>query len=102
LTAPERVHYSYKLEGVDADWVHAGSRRIVNYNNLRQGSYRLVVMAELPGGTPSERSYSFVILPHFYETAWFLVLCLMFVLGAAIAGYRFRLRHIRSRFTLVL
>ena len=45
LTAPERVQYSHKLEGLDADWVAAGHRREINYNSLRHGNYRFLVRA---------------------------------------------------------
>ena len=34
LSAPERVQYSYRLEGLDPDWVRAGGRRVINYNSL--------------------------------------------------------------------
>src|SRR5262249_19749558 len=72
LAAPERLSYSYRLEGVDAGWVQAGNRQSTTYNNLRHGSYRFVVSAQVSGGPARESSYSFVILPHFYETAWFV------------------------------
>ena len=57
LSAPERVRYSYKLEGLDPDWVRPATRRVINYNSLPHGHYRFVVRAELPGGPASERSY---------------------------------------------
>jgi ligand-binding sensor domain-containing protein len=46
LSAPERVRYSYKLEGLDADWVQAGSRRTINYNSLKHGTARRPVQRE--------------------------------------------------------
>ena len=55
LSAPEQVRYSYRLDGVDTDWVRAGSRRVINYNSLGHGDYRFTVRAEIPGG-PAERA----------------------------------------------
>jgi len=83
LSAPEQVQYSYKFEGVDPDWVRAGSRRLINYNSLHHGHYRFLVRATLPGGPFSERDYAFDVLPHFYETAWFRILAVVLAVGAA-------------------
>ena len=102
LSAPERVQYFYKLEGLDADWVPAGSRRLINYNSLRHGNYRFFVRAELPGGPSSSESYEFEMRPQFWETAWFRALVGVALLATAWAIYQLRLRQIRSRFALVL
>jgi diguanylate cyclase (GGDEF)-like protein len=39
FSAPDRNRYAYKLEGLDHDWVAAGSARRASYTNLRPGSY---------------------------------------------------------------
>ena len=102
LSAPDRVQYWRKLEGFDTDWVRAGVRRVMNYNNLRHGKYRFLVRAELPGGPATQNAYDFEILPQFYETAWFRVLCVAVGIAIAWAIYQLRLRQIRYRFSLVL
>jgi signal transduction histidine kinase/sugar lactone lactonase YvrE len=102
LSAPERVEYSYKLEGLEPEWVSAGSRRLISYNSLDHGSYRFVVRARIPGGPASEQSFAFVLLPYFYETAWFRLLMVLLLLAAAWEVYQMRLRQIRYRFGLVL
>ena len=56
LSAPERVQYSYRLDGLDHDWVRPAARRVINYNSLAHGHYRFMVRAELPGGPASEAS----------------------------------------------
>jgi signal transduction histidine kinase len=60
------------------------------------------VGAHLPDGPVSEESYSFELLPRFYETAWFRLLCAALVLACAWAVFRLRVRQIRYRFALVL
>jgi signal transduction histidine kinase/ligand-binding sensor domain-containing protein len=102
LSTPERVRYSYRLEGLDRDWVTSVSRRVTNYNSLPHGGYRFVVRAGIPGGPSGETSFSFVLQPHFYETAWFRYLCVALG-GAAMWGlFRLRVRQLRERFALVL
>jgi signal transduction histidine kinase len=102
LSAPEQVSYWYRLTPLESNWVPAGSRREINYNTPRHGNYRFSVRAELPGGQPSETSYTFDVLPHYYETAWFRALVAAALLALAWAIYQLRLRQIRSRFSLVL
>ena len=102
LGTPERVRYSYRLEGLDRDWVTAVSRRVTNYNSLPHGDYRFVVRAGIPGGPWSETSFSFALKPHFYETAWFRYLIAALSAAAIWGLFRLRVRQIRQRFALVL
>jgi signal transduction histidine kinase len=103
LSAPERVQYSHKLEGVDTDWVFAGRRREVDYNSLRPGKYRFLVRAELPGRAPSaETVYVFEQLPEFYETTWFRLLCAAVLIAIAGGVYLIHIRQLRYRFSAVL
>jgi len=102
LGAPERVTYEYRLEGLDTDWISAGSRRIVNFNTLSNGNYRFVVRASVLEAPSSEAAFSFIVLPHYYEEAWFLWLCAASFLAAIYGLYLLRLKQIRGRFALVL
>jgi signal transduction histidine kinase/ligand-binding sensor domain-containing protein len=102
LSAPERVTYYYKLEGLDHNWISAGSRRVVSYNTLGHGHYRFVVRASVPGLPLSEASFGFEVLPHFYDKAWFLSLCAASFIAAIYGLYQLRLKQIRGRFSLVL
>jgi len=58
LSAPERVRYSYMLEGFEHEWIDAGQRRVINYNSLAHSQYRFRVRAEVAGGglLPRHRS----------------------------------------------
>ena len=101
LSAPERVRYSYKLDGLDSDWIAAGSRRVATYNSLGHGSYRFRVRAEVPGAPPAEASYDLQLLPHYYETGWFRTLCLGLAAFVCWMVYQLRVRQIRLRFAAV-
>ena len=102
LGAPERLQYSYRLEGLDRDWVRAGARRIADYNSLEPGRYRFIVRAQLSDRLASENSYSFELLPPFYATAWFRFLCLGLISALAWVMYRLHMMHVRDGFELVL
>jgi hypothetical protein len=101
LSAPESVRYSYKLDGLDHNWTEAGRHRVVNYNHLPPGIYRFVVQANFPQGSVGKSQFRFEVLPHLYQTAWFIALCILFSGGSVYGAYRLRVRRIHGRFTIV-
>ncbi len=102
LSAPERVRYSYKLEGLDSDWVSGSNRRAVNYIGLPHGRYRFWVRASIPGQRSSESSLAVEVRPHFFEQAYFLWLSALAGLAVIYGLYQVHLQQIRRRFALVL
>src|SRR5262249_26160746 len=54
LIAPEKNRFRYKLEGYDAEWQDAGTRRQAFYTNLRPRSYRFRVIASNNSGVWNE------------------------------------------------
>jgi signal transduction histidine kinase/streptogramin lyase len=102
LAAPERIRYSTRLEGLDSDWVPAGTRRTVNYTLLPHGHYRFWVRAELPENGFSEARIAFEILPHVYERAWFFWAAGMLLVGTVYGMHQLRVRQMSGRFAAVL
>jgi len=91
LSAAKRVNFKYKLEGFDKEWVEAGSRRVAYYTNLPPGHFRFRVMAAGDDGqwTEAAAPCALYLAPHFYQTGWFYVLCVVLGLGL-LAGVRLR------------
>jgi ligand-binding sensor domain-containing protein/anti-sigma regulatory factor (Ser/Thr protein kinase) len=102
LSAPERVTYATKLEGIDKDWVPAGAHHTIAFSSPGHGHYRFLVRSMLPEGNGSETEFSFQIAPHFYETTWFITLAVVCLLGSVYSFHRLHLRQVNSRFALVL
>src|SRR5262249_7559178 len=50
LTSQSKVRFRYRLEGFDADWVLAGTKRQASYTNLAPGHYNFVVEADPSAG----------------------------------------------------
>ncbi len=91
---PHKVRFRYRLEGFDKGWVEAGSRRFVQYTNLRPGSYHFQVLARGGDGVWSEHGDTFELelRPAFHQTWPFYVLCAA-SLGLAVWGaHRLRVR----------
>lgn len=103
FTAPERVTFRYKLEGFDENWVDAGARRVAYYTTLPPGPYTFRVAAANNDGVWNETgaALSFRLLPRFYQTYPFYLLCALLTGLAVWSLYRLRLRQMRERFALV-
>ena len=95
LTAPQRVRFRYKLEGQDKEWQDAGTRREAFYTNLDPGSYQFHVIACNNDGVWNEvgSTIGFVVLPAFWQTVWFRVLCILALVGFLWLLYLLRLKQ---------
>jgi ligand-binding sensor domain-containing protein/AraC-like DNA-binding protein len=89
--SPEKVTFKYKLEGYDRDWffLPPGKKRMAQYQNLAPGTYRFKVIASNSDGVWNNTgdSFNFTLKPLFYETLWFKVTTVLFLLALALAGY---------------
>jgi PAS domain S-box-containing protein len=70
---PEKIHFRYRLEGVDKDWQDAGTRREAFYTRLGPGRYHFRVIACNNDGVWNEEGarMDFNIAPAWYQTIWF-------------------------------
>ena len=64
--APEKVHYAYRLDGLDKDWTDIGNRNWLEFNRLSPGHYRLQVRACNNSGVWNNEGITlpFSIRPH--------------------------------------
>ncbi len=89
--APQKNRFKYKLEGVDSDWVDAETRRVAYYNNIKPGEYAFRVIGCNNEGLWNEvgSNVTFTLLPHFWQTNWFLGLAALAATGgiAGVARY---------------
>lgn len=92
FVAADNVQFRYQLEGLDKNWVDAGTRRLASYTHPPPGSYHFNVIACNNDGIWNKigDTLTVVIAPFFWETVWFkltvttiifLALCGMVVLA---------------------
>jgi ligand-binding sensor domain-containing protein/signal transduction histidine kinase len=88
--AGEKTRFRYRIDGLDADWVDAGTRRTAHYGPLPPGNCSFRVMACNNGGVWNGTSavIEFAVRPHFYQTSWFLILAVAGALGGAVFAAR--------------
>ena len=99
FSAPEKLRFRHKLEGVDAEWVETGGQREASYNQLAHGSYRFRVQACNREGVWNQAGdmLSFAVLPHFWQTGWFAGLFLVTFGGTVGSSVRYALRRRHQR-----
>ena len=99
---PQKVRFRYKLEGYDRDWQEPQGRRQAFYSNLRPGNYHFRVMASNNSGVWNEAgaTLDFNVAPAYFQTEWFLVLCIATVSVALYLLLRLRLRYAAQRVRL--
>jgi signal transduction histidine kinase len=104
LSAPLRTRFKFRLEGFDADWVDAGTRRQVFYTNLPPRAYQFRVVSSRHDGTWDEPGavWAFTIQPMFYQTSGFIIACIVGIALAVGASWRLHLRRVRKEFSLLL
>jgi ligand-binding sensor domain-containing protein/signal transduction histidine kinase len=97
--APQNQWFRYKLEGYESNWELVGQRHSAFFTNLKPGKYRFLVQACSADGVSSGEAASFqvMLLPFFYQTAWFYLACVGFVLSGFIGIYSWRVRFMTRR-----
>ena len=78
---PEKITFSYMLEGFDKNWIDAGNKRAVSYTNLPGGDFIFKVKAYNSSGIASDKIaiFKIKIIPPFWKTWWFFLLILLAV-----------------------
>ncbi|MCB1049321.1 MAG: diguanylate cyclase [Acidobacteria bacterium] len=95
---PMAVKYEYQLQGFDPDWVPTDAlNRRASYTRVPPGNYAFRLRAVSPQGQPflGERVLNVRVLPAFYQTWWFMALCVLLTLGLLLGVYSLRMRVVR-------
>lgn len=93
--SPENT-YMYKLEGLDPEWVQAGTRRYAAYASLEPGLYTFRVKGSNGDGFWNEQGACLRVLirPPWWGTRWFQGSALVMVAVAAYGLYRYQVSRI--------
>lgn len=87
------LRYEYRLAG--SDWVDAGPQRAVLFDHLPRGSRLLELRAVNQHGLASPATtITLVVVPPFWQRAWFLASLAAVTIGSALAIHRVRLQRL--------
>ena len=96
---PRNNRYMYLLEGLDRQWIDAGTRRFASYADLKPGSYIFRVRGANADGVWNENGQQlpFVILPPWWQTWWFRTLAGLTVFSVLVLLFRFQQSRSRAQ-----
>ena len=88
------IEFSYQLEGFDKSWSPWSNKSEKDYTNLPSGSYTFKIKARNNlGGESAIINYKLTILPAWYQTWWFYLICFI---GVCFLVYLIILRQKRK------
>jgi signal transduction histidine kinase/ligand-binding sensor domain-containing protein len=92
LIKSEQIKFRYKLEGLEEEWIEAGTKRTVDYSYLPAGTYTFRLIAANANGIWNNEGTAIQIIVHpfFYRTWWFIGL-----LALASGGFVWWMYHTR-------
>ena len=93
------MQYFFQLQGVDEDWVAAGTQRFASYTNLSPGHYTFKVQCENRDGIPSKNITTLNIYIHhpWWFTWWAYCLYALFAVGITFSLYRNRINQLEGK-----
>ena len=105
FVVPEKVRFKYRLEGLEPDWVDAGTKRSANYSHIPPGSYTFHVIACNSDGVwnDSGATLAFTVQPYFWQEWRFRIpagLAAVASLAGAVAGIVLWIARRRMRLKL--
>lgn len=95
--APDRIRYSYKIDGFDTTWISAMGHSLT-FTNLDPGRYTLRVRASYNGrawGPPA--TITIQVLTPWWQSLYFRLLFLGTVILLIYGFYRYRVRWLQAR-----
>ena len=94
--SPQQNRYAYRLEGLDEDWIDAGTRPVAVYTSVPPGHYTFRVRGSNGDGVWNEAGLALpvTITPPYWQTWWFRLLALAFVGVLLGVAYRLRVRRL--------
>jgi signal transduction histidine kinase/ligand-binding sensor domain-containing protein len=101
LSSASKLRFRYLLEGVDEDWVYAGTARDATYNNIPSGAYRFRVSTTANGEWTEAARWEFAVAPPFYRTPTFFAVSALGLALVLTMGWWLRLRAVRNQYALV-
>lgn len=97
FTNPEKNQIACKLENFDKDWIYYGTRRYINFTNLKAGEYVLKVKSANNQGFWNEADILTIpisIAPPFWQKWWFYLLSFVVLGSVVMTFYRVRVNRI--------
>lgn len=98
LRAPNRLRFRYRLDGVDRDWIDAGTRRYAEYPAVPPGALRFAAQASLDGESWGQSAtLPVAIAAPFWRRPWFFGAVALALVALGLGVQRARVGQLRRR-----
>jgi ligand-binding sensor domain-containing protein/signal transduction histidine kinase len=104
FSAPEKIRFRYRMEGIDRNWIEAGTRRTAFYHSLPPGRFIFRVTAANGDDVWDSVGYTLelTIEPRLWEESWFQIVAAFGGIGLIVGIARlFERRRYHRRLTLL-
>jgi len=93
----ENMRFKYKLDGADADWVEAGTRRTAYFSHLGPGDYTFRVIAANTDGVwnLTGATVRITVVPPFWRRWWFITLAALGFVGVIAVVWKYRVAQLQ-------
>lgn len=93
------IKFSWKMEGLDLKWSHPSNLRLVTYNSLPSGNYKLSIRMYDSSLSKiiDERSLDIEVFPPFWETWWFRLIIIMVISGVIVYLIKSYSSHLKQK-----
>ena len=92
FTSPQTIHYSYKLEGFDKDWVEMGTTKEVTFANLSPGKYTFHVRSTNSSQVwqNNDQLMHIIITPPWWSTIWAYIAYVLALISLSVVFYKYK------------
>lgn len=99
FTVPDKVKYSYKLEGVDEKWVELQENPKVSYTNIEAGKYTFKIRAVEQNSQWNDTftTISVIIKPPFWQSWWFYLITFLLISSTIYYFYKKRIEDLQEK-----
>lgn len=96
---PTRTSYEYKLNNKQGSWVNLGSQNFINLPHLPPGNYTFLFRSANEAGVWNKEPIiiNLKYLPKWYQTLFFRLMLIFFIIAFSYALYRYRLLQFRKQ-----
>lgn len=97
--ANNKIKFSYKIEGLQNDFIEINENNTITLNALSYGRYNIVIGYRNDDGSfvNNAAQLNLYISPKWYQTWWFKLLILLTATAIIYAFYRYRIRQIEKQ-----
>jgi signal transduction histidine kinase len=98
FTAPDKVRFRWRMEGLEPNWVDGGDKRVVSYSFIPPGNYRFHVQASNNDDVWNEAGdvLALTVRPYFWQAWWFRLAVTTALLAVLAMLYSIRVARLRA------